>query len=161
MKPMTMTEEKTKNSNLKLKHDDNREQGFTLLETTIALVIMMIVGLGAATLFLFSATNNSNVRDRQLSMAVAQQQLERLRGASFATLGTTVTDTGGADKTVTSAGRSYRVVTTITDTTSSLKTVTVQASPRGVGTTWATNASNFGGVTIVTQRSISTLGPNR
>lgn len=157
-----MTEEKTKIVNLKhTKHDGKGEQGFTLIETTIALVIMMIVGLGAAALFFFSATNNSAARDRQLSMAVAQQQLERLRGASFANLGSTVTNTGGAAKTVTSAGRSYRVVTTIADTTASLKTVTVQVTPLGAGPAWGTTSSNFGGVTIMTQRSISTLGPNR
>src|SRR3977135_2302035 len=106
MKPTT-TEKKARIVNLKnTKYDEKGERGFSLLETTIALVIMMIVGLGIVGLFFFSATNNSGERDRQLSMAVAQQQLERLRGASFANLGTTVTSTGGANKTVTSAGRS-------------------------------------------------------
>ena len=84
------------------------DPGFTLLETCIALVIMMVVGLGAASLFFYSVTNNASARDRQLSMAVAQQQMERLRNTSFASLSATVTSTGGADKTVTSAGRQYR-----------------------------------------------------
>jgi len=148
-----------KTSYIKL-DDIGSEQGFTLLETTIAMVIMMIVGLGAASLFLFSATNNQGARDRQLSMAVAQQQLERLRSTTFANIDSTVTSTGGSDKTVTSAGRQYRVRTTVVDTTSSLKTITVQVTARG-GPAWGTNTSNFGGVTIMTQRAISTLGPNR
>jgi type II secretory pathway pseudopilin PulG len=157
-----MTKKRAKIVNLKhTKREDKCERGFTLLETTIALVIMMIVGLGAAALFFFSATNNSAAKDRQLSMAVAQQQLERLRGASFASLSTTVTNTGGANKTVTSAGRPYRVVTTIADTTASLKTITVQVTPLGAGPAWGTATSNFGGVTIATQRSAGTLGPNR
>lgn len=161
MKPTT-TEKKARIVNLKnTKYDEKGERGFSLLETTIALVIMMIVGLGIVGLFFFSATNNSGARDRQLSMAVAQQQLERLRGASFANLGTTVTSTGGANKTVTSAGRSYRVVTTIDDTTASLKTITVKVTPLGAGPAWGSTASNFGGVIIMTQRSASTLGPNR
>ncbi len=148
-----------KTSHIKLEQLSS-EQGFTLLETTIAMVIMMVVGLGAASLFFFSATNNQGARDRQLSMAVAQQQLERLRGATYANIGSTVTNTGGSDKTVTSAGRQYRVRTTVDDTTTSLKTITVQVTARG-GPAWGTNTSNFGGVTLMTQRAISTLGPNR
>jgi Tfp pilus assembly protein PilV len=140
-------------------HDESREQGFTLLETSMALVIMMVVGLGAASLFSYSVTNNSSARDRQLSMAVAQQQMERLRNAPFANLDSTVTNTGGSPKTVTNGGRQYRVTTSITSNAGgNLSTITVQATPAG-GVTWATG--NFGSVTLITQRAISTFGPNR
>jgi Tfp pilus assembly protein PilV len=128
------------------------EQGFTLMETAISMVIMLVVGLGAASLFFYSATRNTSARDRQLSMVVAQQQMEKLRSASFDNLSTVVTSAGGSPKTVTSAGRSYRVTTTIVDTTATLKTITVTAAPNGAAA-WATQ--NFGGVSLVTQRAKS------
>jgi Tfp pilus assembly protein PilV len=128
------------------------EQGFTLMETAISLVIMLVVGLGAASLFFYSATRNTSARDRQLSMVVAQQQMEKLRAVSFDNLSTAVTNAGGSPKTVTSAGRSYRVTTTIVDTTATLKTITVKVSSPGAAT-WTTQ--NFGGVSLVTQRAKS------
>ena len=159
MKPSTRKQPQKKTVNLApARHPEQR--GFTLIETVISLLILMVVGLGAASLFVVSATNNTGARDRQLSMAVAQQQLERLRGASFANLRATVTNGGGSDKTVTNAGRPYRVVTTIVDTTSSLKTITVQVTT-AAGPGWGGTTTNFGGVTIVTQRAANTFGPNR
>ena len=99
-------------------------------------------------------------------MAVAQQQMERLRNTRFADLDTTLTATGGGNKTVTSAGRSYLVVTTITNTiagNSTQKTITVQVTPSGGVSDSGLSAIQrvFGGVTLVTQRSTSVLGPNR
>ncbi len=136
-------------------------QGFTLLETSVALVVMMVVGLGAASLFIYAVGANSTARDRELSMAVAQQQMERLRNTQFADLDTTVTATGGSNRTVQTGGRRYTVATTIADTVSgdaSRKTITVQVTP--VGSANLTGVARiFGGVTLVTQRSDTTLGP--
>lgn len=141
------------------------QQGFTLIETAVSMVVMMIVGLGAASLFVFALGTNNSARDRELSMAVAQQQMERLRSTRFADLNTTVTATGGADKTVTSGDRSYSVVTTVVDTVAgntTQKTITVQVTPRSTNTTGLTAVQRvFGGVTLVTQRSTVVLGPNR
>jgi Tfp pilus assembly protein PilV len=138
------------------------DQGFTLLETSIALVVMMIVGLGAASLFVYAIGANTTARDRELAMAVAQQQLERLRNTEFSTLDATVTATGGTSKTVESGGRQYTVATTIADTVagdSSRKTVTVQVTPQG--STALTGVQRvFGGVTLVTIRSTDGVGPN-
>jgi len=50
------------------------ESGFTILETAIALVLMAIVGLGAASLFFYAARNTVSAGDRELAMAVAQQR---------------------------------------------------------------------------------------
>lgn len=137
-------------------------QGFTLLETSVALVVMMVVGMGAASLFVYAVGANTTARDRELSMAVAQQQMERLRNTAFDDLGTTVTATGGTSKTVPSGDRQYRVATTIADTVAgdtSRKTITVQVTP--IGSTALTGVARiFGGVTLVTQRSSTTLGPN-
>ena len=137
-----------------------REEGFTLIEVSIALVVMMVVGLGAASLFFYAVGANSTARDRELSMAVAQQQMERLRNTEFLDLDTVVTATGGANKTEISADRGYTVVTTIANTfagNESLKTITVQVVPLG-DTPLAGITSVFGGVTLVTIRSSTGVG---
>ncbi len=147
---------------LKRFETESKDAGFTLLETTIALVVMMVVGLGAASLFFYAVGANSTARDRELSMAVAQQQMERLRNAGFANLDTTVASTGGADKTITSGGRGYSVVTTIANTVTgdaTRRTVIVQVTPQG-SAALAGVTRVFGGVTLVTNRSTDAIGPN-
>lgn len=139
------------------------QKGFTLIETAIALVVMMVVGLGAASLFFYALRSNSTARDRELSMAVAQEQMERLRNTRFANLDTTVAATGGNNKTVVSAGRQYSVATTIENTVAgdaTKKTITVQVTPAGTGALIGVQRI-FGGVTLVTQRATNSLGPNR
>ncbi|HVQ37778.1 MAG TPA: prepilin-type N-terminal cleavage/methylation domain-containing protein, partial [Pyrinomonadaceae bacterium] len=146
------------------------QQGFTLLEVAVALLVMMIVGLGAASMFIFALGTNTRSRDRELSMAVAQEQMERLRNTQFANLDATLTATGGANKTVISAGRSYSVVTTIANTVagdSTQKTITVAVTPRGSNSVGSNAGGSgltavqrvFGGVTLITIRSTNSLGP--
>lgn len=154
-----------KNDKAIVKNRADGQQGFTLMETAVSMVVMMIVGLGAASLFVFALGTNNSARDRELSMAVAQQQMERLRNTKFADLHTKVTATGGADKAVTSGDRSYSVVTTVANTVAgntTQKTITVQVTPRSTNTNGLTAVQRvFGGVTLVTLRSTSSLGPNR
>jgi len=141
------------------------ELGFTLMETTVALLILMVVGLGAASLFFYAATNTSTASDRQLAMAVAQQRVEEMRAVLFTDAA--LNATAGTVTNVTSAGRPYLVNTVITDSTvvagqPTLKTITVRVTPQGAGPGWARNvASLFGSVTITTERSSLLLGPNR
>src|SRR5215213_5522412 len=84
----------------------NGENGFTLLETSIALVVMMVAALACSSLFVFSIQNNVGGSERALSMAVAQQQLEQLRSVDYedSTLNDLTTDL-----TVNSGGRTYNV----------------------------------------------------
>src|SRR3982751_3932812 len=89
------------------------ERGFTLMETAIALVILMIVGLGAASLFFYAAMNNSGAQDRELSMAGAQKTMETYRTALFTS--STLNATAGTTSTVTDAGRDYTVNVKIVD----------------------------------------------
>ncbi|MGI9168303.1 MAG: type IV pilus modification PilV family protein [Pyrinomonadaceae bacterium] len=134
----------------------NSQQGFTLIETSIALVVMMIVGLGVASLFAYAMSNNMRGSDRVQSLAVAQEQMEQLRKTPFATLSARVTALGGSDRTVTRDGTRYRVVTTIADTVSgnaNLKTVTVQAARLGPNTVGLTPG-------LVTMRATDSLGAN-
>lgn len=155
-----------KNKKVGLPRQSGREQqGFTLMETVIAMVVMMIVGLGAASLFVYAVGHNSDANNRVLSMSVAQQQMEQLRKAPFANLATRVTEMGGADRIVTtSAGLQYRVVTTIADTVTGdarRKTITVRVAPIATNTDGLTSAQQlYGGVSIVTERATPALGPN-
>ena len=149
-----------KHSNRATRIDRESEHGFTLIETSIALVVMMVVGLGAASLFFYALGANTTARDRELSMAVAQQQMERLRNTEFSELESTVTALGGTNKTELSAERQYTVATTIVETFAgnpTQKTITVQVTPTGT-TALAGVQRIFGGVTLITVRSSTGVG---
>jgi type II secretory pathway pseudopilin PulG len=66
-----------------MKHQRMNNNGFTLIETTVAMLVMMVVGLGATSLFLYSVRYNSGAAQRSVAMAIAQQRLEILRGADY------------------------------------------------------------------------------
>lgn len=132
------------------------EKGFTLIETCIALVVMMVAGLAASSVFMYSMQNNIGGNDRALAMAVAQQQLEQLRSVAFndATLAagvTTIPDVRNAD-------RGYTVVRSIVDetnangTSKSLKRITIRVTPQNARNAWQRTA-----VELVSYRS--TLAP--
>src|SRR5581483_3269286 len=65
------------------KKTTRHEEGFTILETCVALVVMMIVGMGAIGGFLFAIRYNSASADRAASMSVAQTTIEKFRAMSF------------------------------------------------------------------------------
>lgn len=149
------------------------EGGFTLLEAAIALVILMVIGLGIASLFTYSISANSKADDRELAMAIAQKRMEWLRTIPFTTQtrsvaysypdgGLAATATAGVSETVTNAGRSYAVNTTISDLNfvpagqpdagaCTLKRVQVSVTP-------ATATTNFETVTVYTLRSTQVTG---
>jgi len=117
----------------KSKNKTKGQRGFTIIETTIASLVMLVGALGVSSLFLFSTQNNIGGSERALAMAVAQQQLEQIRSVTFEdttlTAGTTTT-------TVTSGGRPYtvqRVVANETDAEGNakqLKKITVRVTPK-------------------------------
>jgi Tfp pilus assembly protein PilV len=117
----------------KSKNKTKGQRGFTIVETTIASLVMLVGALGVTSLFLFSTQNNIGGSERALAMAVAQQQLEQIRSVTFEdttlTAGTTTT-------TVTSGGRPYtvqRVVANETDAEGNakqLKKITVRVTPK-------------------------------
>lgn len=143
------------------------ERGFTLLETTIAMVLLVIVGLGIASLFLFAAKNNVSAGDRQLAMAVAQQRMEQLTNRTFLSADLAATSAFGTSTTITRAGRRYVVNTIITNSTliagqPVTKTITVRVTPWSDGSSWSRNvATVFGSVTMVSRRTTQAVGPNR
>ncbi len=164
--------------------DGSSERGFTMIETAIALVVMMIVGLGAASLFFYAAQNNIGANDREMAMAVAQKRMEWLRSIPFNETNRNLAygyPGGGlratanpVSETTTSGGRSYQVTTTITDVDTDLantatsnaipattKTITIQVRPIGAGPGWSRANSVFGSVTLSTTRSLLRIGPHR
>jgi len=152
---------------------DRSQQGFTLLEAAIALVILMIIGLGIASLFTYAIQANGRADDRELSMAIAQKRMEWLRTIPFTTQtrhvafsypngGLEVTSAQGVNENVTSAGRSYTVNTIIQNLSfvpagnpdagePTVKSIQVSVTPAGAVTA-------FESVTITTQRSTQVTG---
>ena len=148
------------------------QTGFTILETTIALVILMIIGLGIASLFLFATQANARADDRELSIAIAQKRMEWMRTIPFTTQtrslafsypsgGLAATATTGVTETVQSAGRSYQINTVIQDLSfvpagnpdagaPTSKSIRLSVTPLGV--------KSFGTITIYTQRSTQVVG---
>ena len=130
--------------------------GFTLLETSIAMVVMMVGALACSSLFVFSIQNNVGGSERALSMAVAQQQLEQLRSVTYEDA--TLTD-GTTNLTVNSSGRTYnvqRVVATETNsdnTSKQLKRITITVTPQAAGPNWTRSP-----VVLVSYRSTLATG---
>ena len=158
---------------MKLVRKDKQQQGFTLLEAAIAMVMLMIIGLGIASLFTYAIQANGRADDRELAMAIAQKRMEWMRTIPFTTQtrhlafsypdgGLEVTATAGVTETVTSAGRSYVVNTVISNESvvpagnpdagePTVKRIQLSVSPVGAATAFET-------VTITTQRSTQVPG---
>ena len=132
------------------------ESGFTLIETSIAMVVMMVGALACSSLFVFSIQNNVGGSERALSMAVAQQQLEQLRSVSYEDATLTV---GTTDLTVNSGGRTYNVQRVIADeinadnTSKQLKRITITVTPQAAGPNWTRTP-----VVLVSYRSTLSSG---
>jgi Tfp pilus assembly protein PilV len=149
----------------------NGERGFTLIETTIASLVMLVgalgcaslfvfslqnnVGLGCASLFVFSLQNNVGGSERALAMAVAQQQLEQIRSVRYDDL---TLNTGTTSSTTRNGERPYTVQRTVALETNSdgsaknLKRVTITVTPQ-TGQTWMRSS-----VVLVTFRSTLSSG---
>ena len=151
------------------------DRGFTLLEAAIALVILMIIGLGIASLFTYAVGANSRADDRELAMTIAQKRMESLRTIPFNTQtrmvefsfggsGLKATAPEGITETVTSAGRSFTVNTQIQDMSvvplgePDAGSVTSKAFRVAVTPTLAT--TGFETVILNTQRSTQVVGIN-
>jgi type II secretory pathway pseudopilin PulG len=157
--------------NEEIKHVEQQphsnEAGFTLMETAIAMVLLAIAGLGVASVFFFAAKNNISARDRELAMAVAQQTMEQLRNVQFSDASLVATGNGGTSSTIIRAGRTYSVQKIVANTNSingriTDKTITITVTPWSDGTAWSRNVSSvFGSVTMISHRTVLTVGPYR
>ena len=149
------------------------QRGFTLLEAAISLVVLMVIGLGIASLFTYAVSANVRADDRELAMAIAQKRMEWLRTIPFTTEtrnvafaypngGLQATDADGVSEPVTNAGRGFIVVTQIDDLSFvpvgnpdagaiTLKRIAISVTPDG-----ATTA--FESVSVTTLRSTQVTG---
>jgi len=127
------------------------ERGFTLIETSISMVVMMFAGLAISSIFVFSMQNNVGGADRALAMGVAQQQLEQLRSVTYED---TTLDVGTTTTTVSSGARGYTVVKTIAletnddNSSKQLKKITLVVTPTDGAPAWTRSS-----VTLVSFRS--------
>ena len=164
--------------NLNFKHQPHperhaEERGFTLLEAAIALVMLMVIGLGIASLFTYAVQANTRADDRELAMAIAQKRMEWLRTIPFTTQtrsvayaypdgGLQATSNEGVSETVPNAGRLYTVNTIIQDLSfvpvgnpdagaATVKRIQVSVTPAGATTAFET-------FTITTQRTTQVTG---
>lgn len=133
------------------------ERGFSLIETLIALVLMMIVGLGVVSLFAYTISNNSSTGDRATALAIAQQYMERLRSAPFDEV---TAEAGTPIDPVVSAGRPYKVVTTVCTASTcggsaTLKRITVEVTPLTSSSKWAISP-----ISVTALRASLTPGSN-
>ena len=101
----------------------------------------------------FPMPQDTGSRDRVAALAVAQQQMERLRNLPFDDAGLASTATNPAAVTVASAGRNYAVQTIITNTTGTVKTIAIQVTPQTNRDPWANRS-----VQIMAERASFTLG---
>jgi prepilin-type N-terminal cleavage/methylation domain-containing protein len=117
----------------------NGQGGFTLIETSIAMVVMMVGALACASLFVFSVNNNVGGTERALSMAVAQQQLEQIRSVTYED---STLNAGTTNLTVNTGGRTYNVQRVVADdlntdnSAKKLKRITVTVTPQAAGPNW-------------------------
>lgn len=129
------------------------ERGFTLVETAIAMVVLMVAGLAATSLFVYSIKYNAGANDRAVAQSLAQKQMESLRKTAFASI-------AASTQTVTSAGRNFTVAVAVCNDGSAacggsaaVKKLTVTVTPANAGAKWALNS-----VTLITLRSSTSTG---
>src|ERR671920_281538 len=113
-----------------------RERGFTLVETSIALLVMLVAGLAASSLFVYSIKYNTGANDRAVAQSLAQRQMETLRKTSFASI-------AASTQTVASAGRQFTVAVAVCNDgtaacggSTAVKRVTVTVTPLSAGGGW-------------------------
>jgi Tfp pilus assembly protein PilV len=123
-----------------------REGGFTLIETSIALLILMIAALSIASLFTYAIQYNTGANDRALAQAIAQRQMEYLRKTPF-------NQVASSTATVTSGGRTFNVVTTACGGSARMMRITVQVTPQGAGPSWSRSS-----VTLIALRGVTYFG---
>ena len=139
-------------------HKDAR--GFTLIETCIAMVMLMIVVCGVLPLGFYALKYNSAAAIRAGAVMAAQRKLEQLRAGSFNSCvsSSEVVAVGPTDS------QTYTVDVVVTDTTTTLKNITITVTPQGRSTSGGVYAGNEGWmrgqVVVYTRRTTSSTGSN-
>lgn len=142
-----------------------RQGGFSLLEVTISMVILGVVGLGAAGLFNYSIRYSAVASARAQTLTVAQQQLEQLQSVPFddALLAPTADPANPPRQRIHSGGSHFVVSRTVVGQNSvtvggvtrpTTKLITLDVTPVIDDAPWAA-----GTVTISARRATPLRGP--
>ena len=140
--------------------DPKEDRGFTLIETCIAMVILMIAVCGVLPLGVYALKYNSAAAIRAGAVTAAQRKLEQLRAGSFTScVSSSEVVTGGPTVSLT-----YTVDVTVTNVTTTLKNITITVTPKGRSTTGGVYAGTEGWmrgqVVVYTKRTTSSTGSN-
>jgi len=137
-----------------------QERGFTLIETCIAMVVLMIVACGVLPLGVYALKYNSAAAIRAGAVTAAQRKLEQMRAGSFTSCvsSSEVVAVGPTDS------QSYTVEVTVTDVTTTLKNIKITVTPQGRSTSGGvysgTDGWMRGQVIVYTKRTTSSMGSN-
>lgn len=142
---------------MKRKHRKNsaairkNENGFTLIEVIIAMVIFLVVILGVFAAFTYAVAFNSGNSKRSHALSVLQRKVEEMRSAKFTPTATDNMLTGGTKpvETFTAADNfTYSVQVTVdddpftdgvqTNAARTMKEVTIVVTPQAVNGAWET-----------------------
>ena len=138
------------------------QQGFTLVETSIALVLMMVVFVGIAPLIVYATRYNSSAAIRAGALAVAQTKLEQVRATPFSACASSTETLSVGDPT--SGLQTFTVQVTVVNTTTTLKDITLVVTPQARSTSGGQYAGSYGWmygqITIYTKRTSIAAGPN-
>lgn len=142
------------------KHNQKEEAGFTLIETCVAMVMLLVIVCGVLPLGVYALKYNSAAAIRAGAVTAAQRKLEQLRAGSF-------TSCVSSSEVVTvgpTESETYTVDVTVTDVTTTLKKVKIVVTPEGRSTNGGVYSGNEswmrGQVVVYTQRTTSSTGSN-
>jgi Tfp pilus assembly protein PilV len=138
-----------------------KNQGFTLIETCIALVLLMILLSGIPLLCVYAIKYTSTAAIRAGALSVAQRKLEQLRATPFTSC------TSSSDVVTigpTTGSQTYMIDITVTDVTPTMKNIKIVVTPSGRSTGGAVYAGNegwkYGQVIVYTKRTSLGAGVN-
>ena len=137
-----------------------KEGGFTLIETCIAMVMLMVIVCGVLPLGVYALKYNSAAAIRAGAVTAAQRKLEQLRAGSFTScISSSENVTVGPTE-----SQSYTVDVTVTDVTTTLKSIKIVVTPQGRTTDGGVYGGNEGWmrgqVIVYTKRTTSSTGTN-
>jgi len=142
------------------KRDLKQQRGFTLIETCIAMVMLLIILCGVLPLAVYALKYNSAAAIRAGAVAAAQRKLEQLRAGPFTSCvsSSEVVAIGPTDS------QTYTVDVTVTDVSATLKNITIVVTPQGRSTSGGVYGGKDGWmrgqVVVYTKRTFSQTGSN-
>lgn len=133
-------------------------RGFTLVETCVAMVMLMVIVCGVLPLGVYALKYNSAAAIRAGAITAAQRKLEQLRGGSFnSCISSSEVVTIGPTE-----SQTYTVDVTVTDVTTTLKNIRITVTPQGRSTTGGAYAGTEGWmrgqIVLYTKRTSSATG---